>query len=210
LAFSRPDPAAYTGQPIANSLGLLRAQACNGAGARPFEGEKMRAILAELGSRADVVARLHRQLAARPLEEAIDLADYLRDISGAVVTALSASREIELEFICEGPCYLPTERVLPIGLIVMELVANAVRYAHPTGVPGEITVGCSEGTDGTVTVEVSDDGVGFPEGLDPMKADTLGLRLVRAVAEQLGARVQFAQDLLGLSCLLRVPGEQRA
>jgi two-component sensor histidine kinase len=95
---------------------------------------------------------------------------------------------------------------LSIGFIVVELVTNAVKYAHPTGVAGEIKVACAQDPDGTITVAVSDDGVGLPEGMDPMKADSLGLRIVRSLAAQLGARVSFAHDALGLSCVLQIPG----
>jgi two-component sensor histidine kinase len=214
LAFSQPDPAAVSNHRIANDLatvaGLVRLQASSiGSRSSPIDREEVQTILAELGSRVDAVARLHRRLAVNPADEAIDLGAYLRDISAAVVAALSPNRETRLEFACGERCALPPERALSIGLIVVELVTNAVKYAHPTGVPGEIIVACSQGVDGTVTVEVSDDGVGLPEGLDPMKADSLGLRLVRSVAERLSARVRFAHDALGLSCVLRMPGEQR-
>lgn len=191
--------------------GLVRLQASSiGSRSSPIDKEEVRTILVELGGRVDAVARLHRRLAANPAEEAIDLGEYLRDISRAVVAALSRGRDIRLQFACHGPCVLPPERALSIGFIVVELVTNAVKYSHPTGVPGEINVGCSQGVDGTVTVEVSDDGVGLPDGLDPMTTDSLGLRLVRAVAEQLSARVRFAQDALGLSWVLQMPREQRA
>ena len=191
LVFSQPNPAA--GLPTAEGLSC---------------GDELRATLAAISNRVDAAACLQRQLGATPGDEAIDLGEYLRDISAAVVAALCSNRDIRLEFSCAPSCLLPAQRALAIGFIVLELVSNAVKYAHPTGVPGEISVACSQGMDGTVTVEVSDDGVGLPEGLDPMKADSLGLRLVRALAAQLNARVRFAHDALGLSCVLQIPGEQ--
>jgi two-component sensor histidine kinase len=194
LAFLRPDPAEESS--IASNL---------------IDSEDVRTLLAERGGRMDAVTRLHGQLAGNPAEEAIDLGEYLRDISEAVVAALSSGRNNRLHFTCAGHCCaLPPERALSVGFIVVELVTNAVKYAHPTGVPGEINVACSQAADGTVTVEVSDDGVGLPEGLDPMRADSLGLRLVRSLAAQLSARVRFAHDPLGLSCVLQIPGEPHA
>lgn len=201
LAFSRTDPEA---------IHVVRQASSIGGQSRPLDSEEVRTILAEFGGRFEEAAQLHRRPADNPAEEGIDLAEYLRDISAAVVAALSANHDIRLHYACHGPCVLPPERLLSIGCIVVELVTNAVKYAHPTGVPGEIIVACSQRADGTVTVEVSDDGVGLPEGLDPMSTDTLGLRLVRSVAEQLGARVRFAHDALGLSCVLQMPGELRA
>lgn len=215
LVFSRPDPTAGNPDlPLADSLGtilwLVRMQASSvGDRPRAFDRAEVRTILSELGGRIDAVARLHRRLAGDPRAATIDLDGYLRDIAAAVVAGLSSDRDNLLHFSCDGRCLLPPERALAIGFIVMELVSNAVKYAHPTGVPGEIAVTCTQDVDGMVTVEVSDDGIGLPEGLDPMTADTLGLQLVRSLVAQLDARLIFAHNSLGLSCVLQIPRELR-
>lgn len=215
LVFSQSSPAVEANHRIANGLsmvaGLIGLQASAiGSRTGPINKEEVRTILAELGGRVEAVARLHRRLATNPAAEAIDLGEYLPDISAAVVAALSSGRDIRLRFACDGRCVVPPEQALSIGYIVVELITNAVKYAHPTGVSGEIDVSCSQGADGMITIEVSDDGVGLPEGLDPMNTDSLGLRLVRSMAEQLRARVRFGCDPLGLSCVLQLPGKQRA
>jgi two-component sensor histidine kinase len=215
IAFLGVNSAAESDRRIADNLatvaGLVRNQAADLCSRSvPIDREEVAAILAELGGRVDAVARLHQLLAENPAEPALNLAEYLQDIAAAIVAALSSDRDIRLRFAPDPHCYVPPERALPIGFIVVELVTNAVKYAHPTGVAGEIRVACSQGPNGTITVEVADDGVGLPEGLDPTRADSLGLRLVRSLAAQLGARVRFAHDALGLSCVLQVPGELRA
>jgi two-component sensor histidine kinase len=215
LAFSRPDLAAGSDRRIADNLsivaGLVRDRTSNlGGGSSPISREEVQTILAELSGRVDAVAHLHRLLAESSAEAALSLGDYLQDISAVIVAALSSDRFNRLQFACDPDCLVPPEPALSIGFIVVELVTNAVKYAHPTGVAGEIRVACKQGPDGTITVAVSDDGVGLPEGMDPMKADTLGLRIVRSLAAQLGARVSFEHDALGLSCVLQIPGELRA
>jgi two-component sensor histidine kinase len=210
LAFSRPDIAAESDHRIANSLSIVaslaRMQTSNIGGTdHRIDGHEVRELLQELGERVDTVARLHRLLAESPAERTIDLAKYLPDISGAVVSALSSDHDIELHFACDRNCSLPAESALPIGLIVVELVTNAIKYAHPAGVTGKIRVACSKEADGTITVEVSDDGVGLPEGFDPMMAGSAGLRLVRSWTAQLTARIGFEHNALGLSCVLQVP-----
>ena len=157
-----------------------------------------------------IAVRLHRLLAESPAEAAVNLGEYLPDVSTAIVAALAEGCDIRLRFACDPRCLVSPERALSIGYAVVELVTNAVKYAHPTGVAGEIAVACSQGPDGTITVEVSDDGVGLPEGMDPMTADSLGLRLVRSMCTQLGGRVGFEDNMLGLSCVLQMPGEVRA
>lgn len=215
LIYSRPDFAAGSDRRTADNLsmgaGLVRHRASSlGRRFSPIEGDEARTILAGLGGRVDAVARLHRTLAERPAEAAVDLGDYLQDISVAIVAALSGDRVIRLQCACDPHCFVPPECALSLGFIVVELVTNAVRYAHPTGVAGEIRVGCAQGPKGTITVEVSDDGVGLSEGMDPTRADSLGLWLVRSLSAQLGGRVGFEHDALGLSCVLQMPGDLRA
>jgi two-component sensor histidine kinase len=215
LAFSRPDLAAKPDRRIADNLfivaGLVRDQTSSLDGrSSTLDRDEVQTILAELGGRVDAVVRLHSLPTETPVESAVNLGEYLQDISAAIVAALSDDRVIRLQFACDPHCFVPAERALSIGFIMVELVANAVKYAHPTGVAGEIRVGCEQGPDGTITVDVSDDGVGLPEGMDPMKSNSLGLRIVRSLAAQLGARVGFEHDALGLSCVLQMPGEVRA
>lgn len=210
LAFSKPDFAAEANHRIANSLALvaslIRMQASSiASGPRTMNGDDMRMVLDELGSRVETIARLHHGLANGPSDAMVDLGDYLQEISGPIVSALSAVGQIRLRFSCKKDCLVPPEQALSLRLIVAELVTNAVKYAHPAGVAGEINVGCGQDGGGTITIEVSDDGVGFPEDFDPMKDGNLGLRLVRSLASQLPARISFTHDALGTSFALQMP-----
>ncbi len=211
LAFSRSEFPVGSNCRTADNLsmvaGLVRDRAASlGDGSGAIDGDEVRTMLVGIGGRVDAVARLHRLLAESPAGAAVDLGEHLQDISATIVAALAGDGGIQLRYACDPHCVVPTERALSIGFIVVELVTNAVKYAHPTGVAGEIGVECQQGPDGAITVEVSDDGVGLPEGMDPTTADTLGLRLVRTLSAQLGARVEFQHSALGLSCVLRMPG----
>jgi two-component sensor histidine kinase len=95
-------------------------------------------------------------------------------------------------------------QALPIGLIVCEVVTNAVKYAHPSGVPGRLAVACGRSGDHLV-IDVVDDGVGLPDGFDPASGGQIGLNSIRALAGQLGATMTFASDPLGVAFQLRVP-----
>jgi two-component sensor histidine kinase len=209
LVFSRPEFAARSDRRTGNNLSGLGPQRIASIGSRPTptSGDEVQAVLDEPAKRVDDGANLHRLRAQNPAEAAINLGEYLRDISVAIVAALSSDSGTHLRFACDPHCFVSPERALSIGLIVVELVTNAVKYAHPTGVAGEIKVACTQGPNGTITVEVADDGVGLPEGMDPRKTDSLGLLLVRSVAERLGAPVNFVHSALGLSCVLQMQGE---
>ena len=194
---------------IANNLamiaGLARLQAGTIANADSnFTGREVRQMLQEFGGRVDAVARLHRLLANPGQPATVDLVDYLRGVAEAVVATMSSTGLIDLRFEGEPGCLISSKRALSLGFIVGELVTNAVKYAHPTGISGQIGVSCHRGADGRIAVEVSDDGVGLPDGLDPAESTHLGLRLVRSLAQQLDAKIAFDDDGLGLRVVLSI------
>ena len=84
---------------------------------------------------------------------------------------------------------LPIEQAVPAGLLVNELLSNALRHAFPDGRRGGVRIGLDRVAEEEVVVSVSDDGVGLPEALDCADARTLGLQLVGLLADQLAARV---------------------
>ena len=207
---SARDRAAEANHRIANSLtviaGLARLQASRiGNDGRALDARQVRLILEGLGGRIDTVARLHQLLAHADEAAAIDLAGYLQNISEAMVSALSFVGRTELRFALGAGCIVAPPRARSIGLIVAELLTNSIKYAHPTGVAGKVDIGCRRNPDGLVVVEVTDDGVGLPEGFDPRADGQLGLKLVRSFADQLAATYSFTSSPLGLSFTLQMP-----
>ncbi len=83
---------------------------------------------------------------------------------------------------------LGIDRAIPAGLVVNELVTNALKYAFPEGWKADdrtIRVSLKKEEDHTLMIAVSDNGVGMPEGYNPQKATTLGLALVPLLVDQL-------------------------
>jgi two-component sensor histidine kinase len=201
--------AAEANHRIGNNLSLIAAlvrmqgsRICKNP--RMMSGDEVRLILEELGGRLDAVGRLHRRLADSH-GASIEIADYLREIVEAVISSLSFAGTTELQFTCDPGCSVSPEQALSLGLILGELATNAVKYAHPAGVAGKVRVDCHRHQDETIVLEISDDGVGLPEGLDPMKSGHMGFHFVRSLADQLGATIEFHSDCLGLRFLLLVP-----
>lgn len=195
---------------IANNLamiaGLVRLHASNVSAGQEevFSRRDVRMLLDEIGSRIETVGRLHRLLSNPGVDGTIDLAAHLRETCETLVTTLPHD-EIGLAFRAGGDCMVTPDAAGPIGLVVSELVTNAVKHAHPAGAPGKILVRCGPGLAGGIYVDVEDDGVGLPEDFDPWKDGGLGFRVVRNLAYQLGARLAFDMDGLGLKVKLIVP-----
>jgi two-component sensor histidine kinase len=196
---------------IANHLaavgGLIRLHAASvTSGRRTMTTEEVRLLLLEIAGRIDTVGQLHKLLAQRPLDAVVDLGAFLREVCAIAVSSLSHSGETSLSYDCSLGCIVRSEQVVPLALIINELVTNAVKYAHPTGVATRMIVSCHrQESRGGLLVEVADDGVGLPEGFDTTVDGGLGFRVVRALSEQLGATLDFDSNELGLSARLLVP-----
>jgi two-component system, sensor histidine kinase PdtaS len=85
---------------------------------------------------------------------------------------------------------LDIDTAIPCGLVLNELVSNAMKYAFPNGKRGEITISMSS-EEGRVTLTVSDNGIGFPEELDFRNTESLGMQLVTELVEQLDGTIEL-------------------
>jgi PAS domain S-box-containing protein len=88
---------------------------------------------------------------------------------------------------------LDLDRAIPCGLILNELLSNALKYAFPDGRAGEIRVEL-QAVAGQVRLRVRDTGVGLPQGLEWRQPDSLGLQLVGLLTEQLGGTLTLERD----------------
>ena len=194
---------------VSNSLalvaGLVRMHARDIAKRDdPASLESVKVLLEEVGLRIEAVGRLHRRLALIDGPANIDLAAYLHDIAKAAISSLSLAGQAHLTFHSSGTCSILAHRALLAGLIVSELLMNAVKYAHPAGVVGKLHVACNHIGNGIV-IDVVDDGVGFPEGFDPMTSVGLGFQLVRSLTNQLRGQIHFHDSGIGLHVTLSMP-----
>jgi two-component sensor histidine kinase len=196
---------------IANSLailsGLVRMKAMRiSKQADPLPAKEVEHLLERICARLAAVAEVHRKLAASPDRNGVvELDEHLFEIAGSLIAALSETAQLHRLEGCTRGCHVRSDHIEAVTLIVCEIVLNALKHAHPAGVPLNLWVGCAAADDGTLCVEVIDDGVGFPEDFDPEKSSGLGFRVVRSLAEQLGATLSFKSTSLGTHFLLALP-----
>jgi two-component sensor histidine kinase len=194
---------------IANNLaavvGLVRMEATAIGTKETMTGSDVRALLEEIASRVDAVGTLHKMLAQQPLQDAVDIGDYLGRVCAPLTSSLFGAQQFGLTQKFAPGCLVPRDQVVSIALIVNELVTNASKYAHPAGVPGKVSVTCQRDAKGNLVLEVADDGVGLPEGFDPQTDGNVGLRLVRILCTQMDADLRFDSSSLGLRVRIALP-----
>ena len=136
-----------------------------------------RAQLDEAAGRIMTIGTVHQRLYEGGSVAETDAAAYLGALIGDMRVMLAdtaGGREIVLR---AEPIMLPADQVTPLGLIVSELMTNALKYGQ-----GDVTVGLRRVPVG-LEVAVEDGGAGFPESFDPRRKTGLGMRLIAALAK---------------------------
>ena len=152
---------------------------------RELKDSASQEIFSDSQHRIASMALIHEELYNSADLGRIDFADYARSL----VENLFESYGINIDRIVlkveVDASPLNLDRAIPLGLIINELVSNSLKYAFPDGRKGQITIGLWTETDDRFALTVSDDGVGLPEDIDFRRSQSLGLKLVATLANQL-------------------------
>jgi two-component sensor histidine kinase len=157
-----------------------------------------RQILIECITRIKAMVLGHDSLYQSAHSSEIKMQLYIKDLLRFPIAAYSTdNKQIKLLVDVE-PISLPIDSAILCGLIINELITNAIKYAFPLGKTGQITVSLKT-LDKTVTLLVKDNGVGIPNNFDIQTDETLGMRLIVTLANRLGGEVALKNDH-GTSC----------
>ncbi len=167
-------------QVIESLLALQAARAPDPAAAR---------ALVESQDRVRTMALVHRTLAKSEDRTRVDFRSLLDSRATGLMKSRAPGGGRPTLAIEAAAVALPIEQAVPAGLLVNELLSNALRHAFPDGRRGGVRIGLERVAGEEVLVSVSDDGIGLPESLDCADARTLGLQLVGLLADQLAARM---------------------
>jgi two-component sensor histidine kinase len=178
---------------VANSLqliiSLIEMQA------RRVADPVARQMLNQAAERVEAVTMVHRRLYTGDDVEFVEMDAYLEGLVDELERATHAAdppggshaRRIEL---AADPIRVETDRAVPIGLMVNELVTNALKYAYPQDQPGQVRVELRRLADGLRLV-VEDDGVGYPLAETTPRGSGLGSLIVGSMAQSLKATVEL-------------------
>lgn len=152
--------------------------------------EQIIGALRESHDRVRSMALIHEQLYSAPDLASIDFAQYADSLLGQIRSSHDGSGRIQITASVDHPP-VSVEVGVPCGLIVTELVTNALKHAFPEQRPGCIEVTLRLRDDRRSELCVVDDGVGVAEELDVATSDSLGLNIVYVLSRQLRGSVTF-------------------
>jgi PAS domain S-box-containing protein len=149
---------------------------------------ELRQALEEAQGRIQAIAAVHQRLHQAASLAPEELEDYFRRLVTQLIQTFSGPGLVRMQ-VDVAPLALGADQLVPLGLIVHELVLNALKYAFPEGRNGTLTLELRrEGAEGLL--RIADDGLGLPAGLDPFRSGGLGFQMTRALADQLKGRLE--------------------
>jgi PAS domain S-box-containing protein len=168
-----------------------------------LKDDQLQAAFRETQNRIQTMALVHQKLYQSQDLSHLDLSDYIRELGQLLMTSYEVLPDRITLVLNTRPVSVLIDTAIACGLILNELISNALKHAFPGDVPGEITIELNRPAADEILVQVADNGVGVPEDFDFRKSDTLGLLTVFAIGEhQLQGQVTFENDG-GVSCQLR-------
>ncbi len=161
------------------------------------QDSRLAAILRDSQNRVRSMAYIHERLYRSPDLAQIDFAEYTRALADHLLNSYQSEdqRTVDVRVEIGEDAHLSVDTAIPCGLIVNELVSNALKHAFPPGwkTPGLVTIAMQQTPHGYM-LKVQDNGVGLPADLDVRRAHSLGLELVTILAQQLGGALKIDRD----------------
>jgi len=167
---------------------LLRLQA------ESLAGEAAQTLYENSVARIRAMSHIHELLYQSEDFALVDFPNYLRILADDLLAACGGcERRIDLR-IESANATLTIDQALPCGLVVNEILSNALKHAFPSRDRGLVTLKFADLGDGSLELEIRDDGKGLPPGVALGKPEHIGLYLASVLAEQLGGSATLADE----------------
>jgi PAS domain S-box-containing protein len=157
---------------------------------RYIKDETTLSAFKESQNRIRAMALVHEKLYQSTKLGTIDFDNYIRFLGNNLIQFLGMTGKGIVLTINIPDIFLAIDTAVPLGLIINELISNSLKYAFPDGRTGEISLRIHR-QDHMLTIIFTDNGIGIPEDFDWRNAESLGLRLVISLVDQLDGTIEL-------------------
>ena len=187
---------------VANSLQLISSLIAMQA--RRVPDAAARDMLSQAAARVDAVSLIHRRLYTSDDIQIVAMDQYLKGLIEEFRRTLDTDDGHSLRVEAD-PVTLATDRAVSVGLIVNELVMNALKYAYPDTRSGAVRIILRHDAADCVRLSVEDDGVGYPGSGEPARGSGLGATIVAAMTKNLHGTLDLDRAHQGTRFVLTIP-----
>ena len=138
-------------------------------------------------NRVQSMGIIHQKLYQGENLGSIEMKDYFLNLGEGILDTFNADEKVKIEYAMDN-LDLDVDTAVPIGLIVNELLTNALKYAFPENLKGNISISLSKSNPETLTLKVVDNGIGKITGLSP-KGTGFGSQLIKLLTQQLNGEM---------------------
>lgn len=161
--------------------------------------DETQSVLSNIKSRVYAISEMYDLLAGSHSVTEVELSNYLENVMDGLTPqyrSLTITRNLD-------SVTLPIKTAISVGLIVVELITNAIKHAFPDNEHGTISLSL-ESSDDSVSLEIRDNGIGIPADFDTTQSDSIGFKLVHALTSQLNGTLSMLTEN-GTQWLLEFP-----
>jgi two-component sensor histidine kinase len=124
----------------------------------------------------------------------IDFDDYIRRLTDHLFQSFRVNKDLITLEINAARISLDIDTAVPCGLIINEIVSNSLKHAFNGKGEGAIRIELTQPEEDRFRMTIEDNGIGFPPGVDPQTADSLGIQLVQALTDQLEGTMKITSE----------------
>ena len=144
----------------------------------------------EIQNRIRSMSLIHQKMYKTEDLKSVNIEEYIRDLSNNLVSTYRLSNQIDLDVKVEVNSF-SSDTLTPLGLIINEVISNALKYAFEEDRTGRITVSLSKKDDHRYQMIIGDDGVGLDENILEQEGESFGTELITALVEQLNGSIEL-------------------
>jgi len=153
--------------------------------------DKVTDIFNQCQQRINSMALVHEKLYETEDFSNINFKEYIETLTMTLFHAYKKDMEDIVLKTGIGNVLIDIDTAVPIGLILNELITNCLKYAFPGERRGEIGITINAVDEDMFELTVKDNGIGLPDGFDLMNVDSMGLRIIRILTEQLQGKIRL-------------------
>ncbi len=155
-----------------------------------LEDAKTLRVLEDSQSRVKAMALIHEKIYNSQDLSKVNFAKYIQDLATYLFHAYEPNPQVELEVDIE-PVSLNLDTATPCGLLISEAVSNALKYAFPNEQVGKIWIKLNYLENERMVLEIGDNGIGLSPDINLENSESLGLQLVRDLAQQIKGKLEI-------------------
>ena len=170
---------------------------------RQVQDESVQEAILEGRNRVRSMAMIHQDLYQTEHLSNIDVRNYINQLSKSLFDSYNIEPDrIRLETNIQ-PLQLDVDILIPLGLILNELITNALKYAYTEEQAGQLEISLQK-EEQNLNLRVADNGQGLPDGFDPSRASSMGYQLIQAFVEKLKGKLTV-RNMKGAEIMLSIP-----